>query len=146
MSFQHRANTFRPTTFDLQARTIEAIASTGAAVKRPGYTEVLDLAGADLSLLIGAPVLDGHQRNTTRDQLGVIEAARVIPEGLWVTIRFRENTAALAVMMAGEVCVSAFGRTTLSFSCQYVSGYVSGPCEQSHVQESRGTDAWVGDA
>lgn len=98
MSLHLRAESFRPTTFDPEARTIEAIASTGAAVARPGYTEVLDLRGADLSRLVGAPVLDGHKRDTTRDQLGVIEAARMTPEGLLVTIRFRESTPALAVM------------------------------------------------
>ena len=59
---------------------------------------MLDLRGVDLARLVGAPVLDGHRRDTTRDQLGVIEAARMTPEGLLVVIRFRESTPAQAVM------------------------------------------------
>ena len=98
MTIHLRAANMRPATFNAEARTIEAIVSTGAAVARPGYTEVLDLRGVDLARLVGAPVLDGHRRDTTRDQLGVIEAARMTPEGLLVVIRFRESTPAQAVM------------------------------------------------
>ena len=98
MTVHLRAANMRPATFNAEARTIEAIVSTGAAVARPGYSEVLDLRGVDLARLVGAPVLDGHRRDTTRDQLGVIEAARMTPEGLLVVIRFRESTPAQAVM------------------------------------------------
>lgn len=98
MTIHLRAADMRPATFSAEARTIEAIVSTGAPVARPGYTEVLDLRGVDLARLVGAPVLDGHRRDTTRDQLGVIEAARMTPEGLLVVIRFRESTPAQAVM------------------------------------------------
>jgi HK97 family phage prohead protease len=98
MTIHLRAANMRPATFSAEARTIEAIVSTGAPVARPGYTEVLDLRGVDLARLVGAPVLDGHRRDTTRDQLGVIEAARITHEGLFVVIRFRESTPAQAVM------------------------------------------------
>ena len=98
MSLHLRAAAMRPSTFDPDARTIEAIVSTGAPVVRPGYTEVLDLRGVDLSRLVGAPVLDGHQSATTRDQLGVSEAARMTPAGLLVVIRFRESTPTAQVM------------------------------------------------
>jgi len=98
MTIHLRAANMRPATFNAEARTIEAIVSTGAAVARPGFTEVLDLRGVDLARLVGAPVLDGHRRDTTRDQLGVIEAARMTPEGLLVVIRFRCSTPAQAVM------------------------------------------------
>ena len=98
MTIHLRAANMRPATFNAEARTIEAIVSTGAAVARPGFSEVLDLRGVDLARLVGAPVLDGHRRDTTRDQLGVIEAARMTPEGLLVVIRFRESTPAQAVM------------------------------------------------
>jgi phage head maturation protease len=87
-----------PKTLDPEARTVEAIVSTGADVQRGGFVERLDLAGADLSRLIGAPVLDAHRASSTRDQLGVIEAAEVRPEGLWVRLRFRNNEAARAVL------------------------------------------------
>lgn len=98
MTVHLRALAPHPATLDPQARTVEAIASTGADTARPGYVERLDLRGADLSRLIGGPVLDAHNASSTRDQLGVVEAAEVRPEGLWVRIRFRSNEAAQAVL------------------------------------------------
>lgn len=98
MTIHLRAVTPHSATLDPQARTIEAIVSTGAETARPGYIERLDLHGADLSRLIGGPVLDAHRASSTRDQLGVVEAAEVRPEGLWVRIRFRSNDAAKAVL------------------------------------------------
>lgn len=98
MTIHLRGVTPQPATLDPQARTIEAIVSTGAETARPGYVERLDLRGADLSRLVGGPVLDAHRASSTRDQLGVIEAAEVRAEGLWVRIRFRSNDAAQAVL------------------------------------------------
>lgn len=85
-------------TVDLEARTVEAIASTGAEVRRGGFVEALDLGGVDLSALVGGPVLDGHRAATTGDQLGVVEAAEVRPEGLWARLKFRGTEAAQAVL------------------------------------------------
>lgn len=98
MTIHLRAVTPRPSTLDPQARTIEAIVSTGAPAPRAGFVERLDLSGADLSRLVGGPVLDGHRSETTRDQLGVIEAAEIRPEGLWVRLKFRSNEASQAVI------------------------------------------------
>lgn len=98
MTIHLRSVTPRPASIDAQARTVEAIVSTGAEVQRAGFVERLDLRGADLSRLVGAPVLDAHRASSTRDQLGVVEAAELRPEGLWVRIRFRSNEAAQAVL------------------------------------------------
>lgn len=98
MTLHLRAATPRPSTLNAEARTIEAIVSTGADYPRAGFIERLDLSGADLSRLIGAPVLDAHRSGSTRDQLGVVDAAEVRPEGLWVRLRFRSNEAAQAVL------------------------------------------------
>lgn len=98
MTLHLRTATPRPSTLDTEARTVEAIVSTGADAPRAGFVERLDLSGADLSRLIGGPVLDGHRSQSTRDQLGVVEAAEVRPEGLWVRIKFRSNEAATAVL------------------------------------------------
>lgn len=98
MTIHIRSALPRASTVNTENRTVEAIVSTGAAVQRAGYTERLDLNGADLSRFIGAPVLDAHRSASTRDQLGVIEAAEVRPEGLWVRLRFRSNEAASAVL------------------------------------------------
>jgi HK97 family phage prohead protease len=98
MTIHLRALTPRPTTLNPESRTIEAIVSTGAETPRAGYAERLDLRGVDLSRLVGAPVLDAHRSGSTRDQLGVIEAAELRSEGLWVRMRFRSNDAAQAVL------------------------------------------------
>ena len=98
MSIHLRAASPRPSTFDPEARTIEAIISTDADVERAGHVERLDLSGADLSRLTGAPVLDAHRSGSTRNQLGVVEAAELRPEGLWVRMKFRSNDAAQAVL------------------------------------------------
>lgn len=98
MTIHIRNLTPHPTSVDETARTVEAIVSTGADTPRPGFVERLDLRGADLSRLIGAPVLDAHRSSSTRDQLGVIEAAEVRAEGLWVRMKFRSNTAAASVL------------------------------------------------
>ncbi|MFW5635000.1 MAG: hypothetical protein ACOCYR_08935, partial [Erythrobacter sp.] len=69
-----------PKTADADALTVDAVVSTGADVQRraPGggtFVERLDLEGADLSALVGGPVLDSHSRFATRDILGVVEHA-----------------------------------------------------------------------
>jgi HK97 family phage prohead protease len=98
MTLALRPADLRPSTLDPAARTVECIASTGADVQRGGVVERLDLRGADLSRLIGAPVLDAHRSASTRDQLGVVEAAELRPEGLWARLRFRQTDAAAAVL------------------------------------------------
>lgn len=98
MTIHVRALSPSPTTVDAAARTVEAIVSTGADTPRPGFVERLDLTGADLTRLIGAPVLDAHRAASTRDQLGVIEAAELRAEGIWVRMKFRSNAAAESVL------------------------------------------------
>lgn len=98
MTIHLRAAAPRVSTINHDDRTVEAIASTGADVQRGGFIERLDLGAVDLSRLIGAPVLDAHRSASTRDQLGVVEAAEVRPEGLWVRLRFRSNEAAKVVL------------------------------------------------
>ena len=98
MTMHSRSFAPQPTTLDTNARTVEAIVSTGADVPRAGFIERLPLENADLSRLVGAPVLDAHNARSTRDQLGVIEAAEIRPEGLWVRLRLRANASAASVL------------------------------------------------
>lgn len=98
MTIHLRNLTPAPSSVDLSARTVEAIISTGADVQRGSILERLDIAGADLSRLVGGPVLDGHRAGSTRDQLGVIESAEVRGGVLVARLRFRSNEAAIAVL------------------------------------------------
>lgn len=113
MTIHLRFAASRPETFNAETRTVEAIASTGAESVRPGYRERLDLSGADLARLRGAPVLDGHRAGSTRDQIGVVETAETRPEGLWVRIRFRDTA------LAREVAASIADGTLRGLSIGY---------------------------
>lgn len=88
----------RVSSVDHEARAVEAIASTFADVQRAGFIERLAHDGMDPGRLIGAPVLDGHRNGSTRDQLGVIEAAEMRTEGLWVRIKLRSTDIARAIL------------------------------------------------
>lgn len=91
-----------PQSVNLDARTVECIASTFA--EAGGHA--LDSAGADLSRLVGGPVLDAHRASSTRDVLGVVEAVEVRAEGLWCRLRFRDTEAGRVVLdgiAAGEL-------------------------------------------
>lgn len=80
--FTRRA-TLAPASADPDARTVEAIWTTGAAVRRRDaagfYLERLSLdpADVDLSRLIGASVLDAHRQSAVRDVLGTVRDARI---------------------------------------------------------------------
>jgi hypothetical protein len=71
----------RPSTWDPDSNTVDAvIASTTPVARRDGkgaFNEVLDVNGADLSRLIGASVLDGHQAGGVRSIIGVVKSAHV---------------------------------------------------------------------
>lgn len=72
-----------PHTADAEARTVEAVWSTGSAVRRRDmagfYVERLSLepAAVDLSRLVGASVLDAHRQTAVRDVLGTVRDAHV---------------------------------------------------------------------
>jgi len=72
-----------PQTANAKARTVDAVWSTGSAVRRRdmagSYVERLSLdpAAVDLSRLIGASVLDAHRQTAVRDVLGTVRDARV---------------------------------------------------------------------
>lgn len=80
--FVRRAS-LAPQSADAEARTVEAVWTTGAAVRRRDasgfYIERLSLdpEAVDLSRLIGASVLDAHRQSAVRDVLGTVRDARV---------------------------------------------------------------------
>lgn len=85
-----RGNTV-PETYDSEARTLDALISTGAPVNRRDargpYVEVLDLSAVDLESLVGLPVLDGHRQAGSEHVVGSIVGARREGEGIVATIR-----------------------------------------------------------
>ncbi len=74
-----RAET-RPTTWNKQTLTVEAVLSTGASVQRRDargpYIERLDLASLSIADLEGVPLLDGHRQSGSENVIGIIQSAR----------------------------------------------------------------------
>lgn len=91
ITLERRDATARPSSWDAEARTIEAVIASNAPVTRRDasgeFLEVLDPKGADLSALIGASVLDSHRADGVRSILGVVEAARVEGNEIVATLR-----------------------------------------------------------
>lgn len=86
-----RSASFAPSTWNAEARTVEAVISTGADVQRVDargpYVERLDLSGVDVAALVGLPVQVNHDKNV-KSTVGVIAAARHEGSTLVATIRF----------------------------------------------------------
>lgn len=86
----------RPKSLNREARTVEAILSTGADVDRGGFIERLEISGRAIDLSeLPVPVLDTHRRESTRDILGNLTAARVEGGLLVGTITISKRHAAL---------------------------------------------------
>ncbi|WP_137112614.1 HK97 family phage prohead protease [Rhodobacter sp. SY28-1] len=94
MSRFTRSATFAPSTFDAQALTVEAIASTFADVirrdARGPFIERLDPATLDLSGLNGAPLLNSHKSGDSRDVVGVVTGHRIEEGKLIVGLRLSQ--------------------------------------------------------
>lgn len=95
-----REASFRPGTYDAEARTIEVTWTTGADVRRYDwwegrhYIERLNVSqeAVDLSRLnAGAPVLDTHSSYELSDQIGVVERAWIEGGEGRALLRFSER-------------------------------------------------------
>jgi phage head maturation protease len=92
MTLHVRDAASRPSTFDADARTVEATIATSAPVQRKDpaghYLEILDIAGADLAALRGVSVLDSHRQDGLARVLGVVEASRIDGSEIIAKIKF----------------------------------------------------------
>lgn len=94
MSLYTRSASFAPKSFNADAQTLDAIASTFADVprrdKRGPFIERLEPAGLDTSALDGAPLLNSHRTSDTRDAVGVVVGHRIEGQQLIVTLRLSQ--------------------------------------------------------
>jgi hypothetical protein len=78
-----RSAELAPSTFSAENFTVDVIFSSGAAVERSDlqgrFLEVLEMtaSAADLSEFVGGPVLDAHNRTSSRSIYGTVSAARI---------------------------------------------------------------------
>jgi hypothetical protein len=83
LELSERAAELAPASFNAERYTVDVIFSSGAAVERTDlqgrFLEVLEMtsAAADLSEFIGGPVLDAHNRTSSRSIYGTVSAARI---------------------------------------------------------------------
>lgn len=109
-ALETRRAPLRPSSYNAEAGTIEAVISTGAAVARRDATgnfmEVLDTSAVDLTALRGISVLNSHRQNGLENVLGVVEEARL--EGGNIVARMRlssrpEVASIVAGIRSGEI-------------------------------------------
>jgi len=85
----------RPSSWNADARTIEAVVATSAPVQRRDergeFAEILDASGADLSAFAGAHVLNGHRQSGVEDVIGTVERAWVEGENIVALVRFSDR-------------------------------------------------------
>ncbi len=78
LELSERAAELAPSSFNAERYTVDVIFSSGAAVERSDlqgrFLEVLEMtsAAADLSEFVGAPVLDAHNRTSSRSIYGTV--------------------------------------------------------------------------
>jgi hypothetical protein len=83
LELSERAAELAPSSFNAERYTVDVIFSSGAAVERTDlqgrFLEVLEMSAsaADLSEFVGAPVLDAHNRASSRSIYGTVSAARI---------------------------------------------------------------------
>ncbi len=118
ITMNRRAASIAPTTFDPANRTIDAVLTTGAGVRRRDwdgdFIEVLSLDGADLSRIDAGAVhlLDAHNSYETAAILGAVVSARVDTGGIVGTIALagREEVAGIvADIAAGTIRALSIG-------------------------------------
>jgi len=90
------------------SRTKEVLFYSGARVERFDWWEgefyelSFDMESADLSLLSGAPVLNGHKTEQAENVIGVIESARRTDRGYQAMLKFSEADDVLPIWQRVE--------------------------------------------
>ncbi len=108
----------KPTSWDADRHTIDAVIASNAPVARKDakgdYFEILDPRGADLSGLIGASVLDGHNSDGVRSVIGTVEDASV--EGTEIVARLRMSERPELVDIVHDIAEGVIRHLSVGYS------------------------------
>jgi HK97 family phage prohead protease len=109
----HRSATLAPSTFNRQARTVDAVLSTGAGVQRRDargtYMERLSTAPDAVTMHTPRlPILDSHRQGSVADVLGFVPAVRSENGELHATLHITSDHAA-ALVESGAVSGVSMG-------------------------------------
>ncbi|MFZ2159327.1 MAG: prohead protease/major capsid protein fusion protein [Bradyrhizobium sp.] len=95
VSLSHREAMPRPTSFDAEARTIEAVIASTTPVQRTDakgtFWEILDPAGLDLDVTRGSSILDSHRSGGVASIIGKIDDCWIEGSEVIARIRFSER-------------------------------------------------------
>jgi phage head maturation protease len=123
-----------PRSFDKQARTVDAVLSTGSPVRRSFGVERLKISAAavDLSRLTkgGIMCLDSHVQGTIASSLGRVTSAWFESSSLLGRIRFNktdEGERAFGMVQRGEITSVSIGYTIDRFSIIDAAGNILDP-------------------
>lgn len=129
LPMQTRREPIAPSTVDTEARSVDVVFTTGAAVRRRRWTgwdssvpfdEILEVSNAavDLSRLnAGAPALDSHSIWSSFSQVGVVERAWIDGKEGKATIRFpREGIDQAADRMFGLISDGIIRNVSVGYS------------------------------
>ncbi|RWB09016.1 MAG: peptidase U35 [Mesorhizobium sp.] len=116
------AMAFRPRSVDINARTVELVASTGAPVQRMDmagpFVEVLTVSAdaVDLTRAATMPILDSHRQDGLDRVLGVVRAARIAAGELIVTAEISKRAEAIwQDVVAGIIANASVAYGVLKF-------------------------------
>lgn len=109
LELETRRAPLSPSSFNAEARTIEAVISTGADVQRRDargpFVERLDISGINAADLAGIPVLDGHRQGGSEHVVGVVTAARHEGGALVATIMLSDTDDVRSIVRKVELGV-----------------------------------------
>jgi hypothetical protein len=153
LPMQLRRAPILPTTVNTEARSVDVVFTTGAAVRRRRWTgwdtsvpfdEILEVSdrAVDLTRLnAGAPALDSHSVWSSHSQVGVVERAWIEGKEGKATIRFpREGLDQAADRMFGLITDGIIRNVSVGYSIERVK--VVEPAAKGEV-EQRIVERWT---
>ncbi len=153
LPMQLRRAPILPATVNTEARSVDVVFTTGAAVRRRRWTgwdtsvpfdEILDVSdrAVDLTRLnAGAPALDSHSVWSSHSQVGVVERAWIEGKEGKATIRFpREGLDQAADRMFGLISDGIIRNVSVGYSIERVK--VVEPAAKGEV-EQRIVERWT---
>jgi Uncharacterized protein conserved in bacteria (DUF2213) len=112
-----RSLALAPETLNREARTVEAVLTTGAAVRRAGFTERLAVGPEHVEVAPHIPLLDGHRSGSIRDVLGRVSNVRFEGGRMLATLHLTSDEA-FAAVERGDIRGVSIGYTVSDWSDQ----------------------------
>ncbi len=110
LQLETRSIPLAPRSLDREARTVDAVIATGAAVGRRGFVERLDVNESAVTVRPNLPVLDSHNQRSIADVKGHVANVWFEPGAILATLKI-SDPAALDAIERGDVTGVSIGYT-----------------------------------